>query len=56
MTLMMLAMIGVFGVVAVRSMSNRRRAIYTMVDRPCVTCGKLHPPFANYCGSCGRQL
>lgn len=56
MTWMMFVMIGVFGFIAVRSMNSRRRSTYRMIDRPCAMCGKLHPPFANYCGRCGRQL
>ena len=45
-----------FFVVIGRAGSARRPAEHAYHPRSCRACMADHPPFANYCRHCGRQL
>ena len=45
-----------FVVIGGRSGATRRQVVQTYHPRSCRACMADHPPFANYCRHCGRQL
>ena len=56
MTLFVLGAVALFALVAGRAGAGRRGAELAHRPRFCRACMADHPPFANYCRHCGRQL
>jgi len=56
MTLLILIMIALFVFAGVRAVNVKNRFEMLESARRCRACGRDHPPFANYCGRCGKAL